>query len=258
MLSKLSNIVGCISIISSIAGATPLKNHDFHSNSSLELIEFGESGESGWGSPVFPYFHQSCNATNQRMLSSGLKDTLEVTAVTRDKLLANGTDKFFKRWFGNSSVFTVIGTLEYVIESGKSDVLYRCDDPSGDCAVHSTDWPGYHVTNTTGETNICDLFYQTKKPLSTICFEGDIVELGPKHYSGIDLFHRFLHLDNLNGNGFISEWTETLPEVLYLAENNATFAARNTDNYLYYLADVYAATVNPGGCLGELPKAERP
>lgn len=255
MLLKFSSIATLVSLVASVAEAAPLKANAPGLNATEELIEYAASGETGWEHPIFPYFQSSCNATNQRILTSGLKDLLEVTAVAKGRLLSNGTDDTFERWFGNGSIFTVLGAINNAIESDKTEVSYRCDDPLDYCAIH-TNYPGYHVTNTTGETNICDLFYQTKKPLSTICFEGDIVDLGPKHYAGIDLFHRFFHLDVMNGDGYIQEYSETLAEALYLAQYNSTYAVRNTDNYLYYLADVYATTVNPGGCLGELPEAE--
>ncbi|QID85343.1 zinc- and pH-regulated surface protein [Saccharomyces pastorianus] len=56
----------------------------------------------------------------------------------------------------------------------------------------------------------------------------------------------------MNMDEYISEYAETLEEAIDYAQNNATFAVKNVDNYLYYLADVYSTSVIPGGCLGDL------
>lgn len=66
------------------------------------------------------------------------------------------------------------------------------------------------------------------------------------------MLHRYLHVPTMSMDGYVGEYAETLEEVVDYAQNNATYAVRNTDNYLYYLADVYSASVIPGGCLGNL------
>lgn len=222
-------------------------------NQALAPFQDGVFEFFGWTNPTFPQYHNSCNITNQRMINGALSDTLEVSSFARDRLLANGTsDEIYKRWFGDAPLFTVAGVIENTIQGVKDDLLFRCDDPQGGCAANPTSWWGYHVLNTTGETNFCDLFYSGKKPLTHICFEGTIVEVGPTLYAGIDLFHRYFHLDQMSSEGYIGEYTEELDDILALAQNNATYAVRNVDNYLYYLADVYAEAVIPGGCLGDL------
>lgn len=117
-------------------------------------------------------------------------------------------------------------------------------DIDGLCAANPNYYAGIITVNLLqAETVICDYFYTSKKPLSTICFEGTIVDVGPKHYAGIDMLHRYLHVPTMSMDGYVGEYAETLEEVVDYAQNNATYAVRNTDNYLYYLADVYSASV---------------
>ncbi|CDO93567.1 unnamed protein product [Kluyveromyces dobzhanskii CBS 2104] len=216
-------------------------------------LHLGTFETFGWANPTFPSYHNSCNVTNQRMINGALIDAVQVSSYARDRLLANGTsDEIYQRWFGDGPIFTVAGVIENTIQGVKDDLLFRCDDPQGGCAANPTTWSGYHVLNTTGETNFCDLFYSAKKPLTHICFEGTIIDVEPTLYAGIDLFHRYFHLDQMSSEGYIGEFTEELPDILDLAQNNGTFAVRNVDNYLYYLADVYAEAVVPGGCLGDI------
>lgn len=72
------------------------------------------------------------------MLTSALKDSLEASAYAKNRLLNYGKDDtFYQRWFGNSSIYTVYGVLDYLVESAKYGILYRCDDVGGQCATHS-------------------------------------------------------------------------------------------------------------------------
>lgn len=225
----------------------------YNSNSTAQFEEAGSTAITGWAEPFFPRIHHTCNETNARMLTPALKDSLEVSAYAKNRLLNYGKDNtFYQRWFGNGSIFTVYGVLDYLVESAKDGILYRCDDVDGQCATHSTTWPGYHRSSAPKETVICDLFYNSKKPLSTICSDGTILEVGPKHYAGVDLLHRYLHVPSMSSDGYIAGYAEELSEVLDYAKHNSTYAVRNVDSYLHYLADVYSTAVIPGGCMGSL------
>lgn len=156
---------------------------------------------------------------------------------------------FFQRWFGNGSIITVLGTLDHLVEASKAGFVFRCDDIDGLCLKNPTTYPGYHRQTADKETVICDLFFQSKKPLVNICYEGAIKDVGPKHYAGVDILHRYLHISSMNMNGFIGEFVEEFDDLAEFASGNSTFAVRNVDSYLYYMADVYSSSVVPGGCL---------
>lgn len=241
--------VGSVALFLAEALAAPVYN----TNSSTELEKTLVSEVTGWSSPKFPEIYHTCNETNVRMLNAALKDSVEATAFAKSRLLEYGADdSYYKRWFGNGSIFTVMGVFDQLIESSKENVILRCDDIDGLCAANPNYYAGHHRASAPSETVICDYFYTSRKPLSTICFEGTILEVGSHHYSGIDMLHRYLHVPSVNME-FIGEYAEDVEEMLDLAENNSTYAVRNTDNYLYYVADVYSSSVIPGGCLGDLP-----
>ncbi|QLG75105.1 hypothetical protein HG535_0H04320 [Zygotorulaspora mrakii] len=224
----------------------------YNTNSSAELQSAVSQEIFGWTKPTFPELYHTCNSTNARMLNVALQESLEVSAYAKDRLLKYGADDvYYKRWFGNGSIFTVMGVFDHLVESSKSGVLFRCDDVEGLCAANPGYYAGHHRVSVPAETVICDYFYMSKKPISSICFEGNIIDVGPSHYAGIDLFHRYLHVPSMNLD-YVGEYAEELDELIDYAENNSTFAVRNTDNYLYYMADVYSSSIVPGGCLGEL------
>lgn len=233
------------------AAAVPVYNNNATSEA---IISFPEGDIVGWANPTLPEIHQTCNETNARMLNAVFADSLEATAYAKNRLLDYGVeDVFYERWFGNGSAFSVMGVLDQLMESNKSGVIFRCDDADGLCAANPNYYAGHHRESAPSETVICDYFYTSRKPLSQMCFNGDLMTVDPKKYGGIDLLHRYLHVPKVSLD-IVGEYAEDLEGVLDLAKNNATYAVLNTDNILYYIADVYSSTVIPGGCLGELPQ----
>ncbi|EJS41803.1 zps1p [Saccharomyces arboricola H-6] len=225
----------------------------YDTNSTVQLETSLSQEVIGWSHATFPAIYQTCNETNARMINAAYKDTAEATAYGKSRLLNYGIDDvYYKRWFGNGSIFTAMGVFDQLMEASKGGMLVRCDDVDGLCAANPDYYAGHHRDSAPTETVICDYFYRSKKPLSTMCFEGTIVDVGPKHYAGIDMLHRYLHVPAMNMNEYIGEYGETLEEVVDFAQNNGTFAVKNVDNYLYYIADVYSSSVIPGGCLGDL------
>ncbi|CCH44952.1 Major allergen [Wickerhamomyces ciferrii] len=197
----------------------------------------------------------NCNSTQTVQLKKYYKDLIEFSTIAKQNLLKNGgDDQVFKNWFGKGNPLTVLGIIDEVLEGNKDGVLYRCDDIDGDCAAHPTEWPGYHRSSDdhSGETVICDLFFNSKHPIEKFCSEGDILTIKPKTYAGIDLFHRFLHLSKIN-KGYYGEYAEEFKDLLDYAENNITFAVLNTDNILYYIAESYSLNLTGSdSCLGNL------
>ncbi|GMF38003.1 unnamed protein product [[Candida] boidinii] len=224
----------------------------YETNSTAALDEFAFSGVIGWSEPVFAEIYHTCNSTTARMINAGLKDSLEVSSYAKKRLLEYGSeDEIYQRWFGNGSIFTVVGVLDWLVESNKDSLLYRCDDIDGQCAEHSN-YPGYYRGDISGETVICDLFYTSKKPLYNMCYLGTLTDVHPKTYAGIDLLHRYLHIPLMSDDGYIGEYVDELEDILGYAQHNSSYAVRNVDSYLYYIADAYSIGVVPGGCLGDI------
>lgn len=224
-----------------------------NSTSNLEpIVGVTDNYLDTWYDITYPSI-ENCNATQVKMINKYYQDLLEVSSVARAHLINNGVDDAFEHWFGkNGNPLTVLGAIDNIVEGDKSGALYRCDDIEGSCAEHPTEWPGYHRVNASQETVLCELFFTSKKPLEDMCAIGNITTVGAKKIAGIDLFHRFLHIESIN-KGFIAEYAETMDEIVDYAENNSTYAVLNTDSILYYLAETYALGLQEGGCLGEYP-----
>lgn len=203
-----------------------------------------------WTNPEYPEIHETCNTTNTRMLRAAFADSLEATSYAKSRLLEHGSeDVFYKRWFGDGSAFDVIGVLDMLVEASKEGVLLRCDDADGLCAANPNYYAGHHRDVAPMETVICDYFYTSKKPLSMMCYGGTLAKVTPNSYAGIDMLHRYLHVPSV-GLGYVDHYADGIDNLLKLAKTNSTFAVRNTDNILHYIADVYSSSLRSGGCLG--------
>lgn len=241
------------SIILPIFSALTLGSPIPSNSTNLDIVE-GTTDEylNTWTDVTFPYI-ENCNATQTKMINKYYQDMLEVASIARTHLINNDVDETFEHWFGSEgNPLTVLGVIDNIVEGNKDGALYRCDDVDGSCASHLTSWPGYHRENATQETVLCDLFFTSKKPIEDMCVIGNITEVTPKIFAGIDLFHRFLHIESIN-KGFVGEYSETMEEIVDYAQNNATYAVLNTDSVLYYIAEAYALELTPGGCLGDYP-----
>lgn len=229
--------------------ASPIVKRETEETSDLYVQGATEYYLDTWSTNTYPQI-KNCNATQTKQINKYYQDFIEVSSVARERLLSNGgDDETFKHWFGEGNPLTVLGVIDNVVQGGKDGVLYRCDDIDGSCAEHPTEWPGYHRESADQETVLCDLFFTSKHPIEKICSEGDILEIKPKKYAGIDLFHRFLHLSSIS-KGFVAEYTEEIEDVVDYATNNASFAVINTDSILYYIAESYSLDLTGTGCLG--------
>ncbi|ODV60828.1 Zps1p, partial [Ascoidea rubescens DSM 1968] len=198
--------------------------------------------------PTFPTIHSSCNATERRKLEYMFKESLEVVAKGRNHILNEGNNyEVFKRWFGeDGDMFVVLGIFDYVLQGNKDGILFRCDDADGSCAKNPT-WGGHHRTDPKyeNETVICENFYRSRKTLLDICGSNTISEDGPANYASVDLVHRYFHVPSMSRGIVIEEDYDDLEE---FAQNNGTYASRNVDNLLHYLADSYGHDIQEGGC----------
>ncbi|SCU79714.1 LANO_0A07272g1_1 [Lachancea nothofagi CBS 11611] len=206
-----------------------------------------------WDSPQLPTFYPTCNGSDLEALQEAFQETLNVTAHARSRIMAYGSnDQIYQRWFGDGSIYTVLGTLEAVAEIPKEDALFRCDDIDGLCAANPNYYAGHHRSNATQETVICDYFYVAKLPASKMCSNGTVASVAPSKFMGIDMIHRLFHVPTMSLNEYIGEYTEDVDEILAMAKTNSSFAIRNVDSYLYYLYDVYSNVIQSGGCLGDI------
>ncbi|CEP64011.1 Zps1p LALA0_S10e00210g [Lachancea lanzarotensis] len=199
----------------------------------------------------FPRIQSSCNSTEVEFLSKAFDETIEATSYAMSVLTSNDSvveSEVYKRWFGDGKLYEVMGVVEGIANVSKTSLLLRCDDADGLCKKYQNYYAGHHREDHPYETVICDYFYEARVPLSAMCTKGNLTQYGPKKYYGIDMLHRYFHVPSITQNEFISEFTEELNETLALAKDNSSFAVRNVDNYLYFLADLWGNKVKKGGC----------
>ena len=106
--------------------------------------------------------------------------------------------------------------------------------------------------NGTDETVICDLSYETRRSLSTMCGLGYTVsESETNTFWAADLLHRLYHVSAI-GQGWIDHFADGYEEVVDLAKTNATLTTRDSETLQYFALEAYAYDISvPGvGCPG--------
>ncbi|XP_014550837.1 hypothetical protein COCVIDRAFT_31529 [Bipolaris victoriae FI3] len=221
-------------------------------------------GDSTWNAGAVDNFpiHASCNATQRTMLQKGLNEAVLLARHARDHILRWGNEShIYTKYFGDSPTGEPIGWYTKIVDGDKAGILFRCDDIDGNC--HQDGWAGHwRGSNATSETVICDLSYELRKPLESMCMYGYNVANGATNYFwASDLIHRLLHLPPV-GEGVVEHYTneeeEKYPSVINLAKNNATYSARDSDTIQYFALEAYAYDIAvPGvGCPGRYAAPE--
>lgn len=206
------------------------------------------------GTTAFP-IHPSCNATLQRQLERALSETVDLATHAKEHLLRWGNESIFvQKYFGNHSTSVPIGWYERVIAADRRNMTFRCDDPDRNCATQEG-WAGHwRGSNATQETVICDLSFQKRLYLESLCGFGYTVAKSPLNtYWAVDLLHRIFHVPRIS-EGVVDHFAEDYAEVLELAETDPAKSVIDSDTLQYFAIDVYAYDIAaPGvGCTGEL------
>ncbi|OAL24465.1 hypothetical protein AYO20_10623 [Fonsecaea nubica] len=196
--------------------------------------------------------HESCNVTQATQIAAGLDETILLVEHAKEHVLRFGnTSDIYRRYFGDRPPHEVIGAYEIIIHGDKKRVLFRCDNPDGNCDIptYAGHWRG---ENGTDETVICDLSYQTRRWLSSMCALGYTVADSPTNtFWASDLLHRLYHVPVI-GWGHIEHFADDYEEVVELAAGDTPESTHDSDTLQYFALEVYAFDIAvPGvGCLG--------
>jgi hypothetical protein len=97
---------------------------------------FSETGLAPWNAGAVTQFsiHSSCNATQRRQIELGLNETIILAEHAKSHILRwrNESD-IYKKYFGDSPSMEAIGAFDVVLNGDKKDILFRCDNPDGNC-----------------------------------------------------------------------------------------------------------------------------
>ena len=234
---------------------------------------FSQAGVTSWNAGAVTEFpiHSSCNATQRRQIELGLNEAVTLARHAKSHILRWGNESdIYRRYFGNSPSMNAIGAFDIVVNGDKKDVLFRCDNPDGNCNIEGlqTYFPNISVLrlnhfptgyaghwrgeNATDETVICDLSYETRRPLSTMCSLGYTVSGSETNtFWASDLLHRLYHVPVI-GQNWIDHFADGYEEVIDLATENATLSTHDSETLQYFSLEAYAYDIAvPGtGCLG--------
>ncbi|KAF2730301.1 zincin [Polyplosphaeria fusca] len=198
--------------------------------------------------------HASCNATERAQLAHALHEAETLARHAADHILRWGnSSSIYKKYFGNAPIGEPVGWYENVVNGDKDGVLFRCDNPDGNCEQDG--WAGHwRGENATSETVICPLSYELRRPLEAMCgFGWDVANGATNFYFASDLLHRLYHVPKVGGYGIVEHYAGEYDECLELAETNSEEAVRNSDSLQYFALEAYAYDIAiPGeGCAGK-------
>jgi hypothetical protein len=103
-----------------------------------EFIPSYETKPVPWNAGAVTQFpiHSSCNATQRRQIEMGLSETVLIAAHARDHILRwRNESEIYRRYFGDSPSMEALGAYDVVIDGNKSNALFRCDNPDGNCNI---------------------------------------------------------------------------------------------------------------------------
>ncbi|KAJ5675155.1 uncharacterized protein N7477_005089 [Penicillium maclennaniae] len=241
---------------------------------------FSQTAVTPWNAGAVNEFpiHSSCNATQRRQIALGLNEAVSLAEHAKSHILRwRNESHIYRKYFGNSPSMKSIGAFDIVVNGDKKDVLFRCDNPDGNCdlegmktcslkrkqnshadRVHlSTGYAGHwRGENATDETVICDLSYETRRSLSTMCALGYTVSGSETNtFWASDLLHRLYHVPAI-GQAWIEHFADGYEEVIDLATSNASLSTHDSETLQYFALEAYAYDIAvPGaGCPGTQQK----
>ncbi len=92
------------------------------------------------GTPEIP-IHESCNATEVAQLRRAMEDSFTLARHAKEHILRFGNESmFFQKYFGTAATAEPVGWFERMVSGDRTGVLFRCDDPDGNCALNPSKW----------------------------------------------------------------------------------------------------------------------
>lgn len=83
--------------------------------------------------------HSSCNSTQRAQIAAGLNETILLAEHAKEHVLRWGnSSELYQKYFGKLPPYEVIGSLDMIVNGDKGGVLFRCDNPDGNCEQEGT------------------------------------------------------------------------------------------------------------------------
>ena len=85
--------------------------------------------------------HESCNATQARQIADGLLEAMELAEHAKNHILRWGnSSELYQKYFGDSPPYEAIGAFDILVNGDKAGVVFRCDNPDGNCQQEGKYW----------------------------------------------------------------------------------------------------------------------
>lgn len=116
-------------LAASLAVAAPtaqLESRQLHNVTEPEAWDAGAVNEF--------IIHESCNVTQAAQIADGLREAVELAEHAKDHILRWGNNsELYRKYFGNDPPYTAIGSYDIIANGDKTGVIFRCDNPDGNC-----------------------------------------------------------------------------------------------------------------------------
>jgi hypothetical protein len=99
---------------------------------------FSQTGLAPWNAGAVSQYpiHSSCNATQHRQIELGLMETIALAQHAKDHILRwRNESAIYRKYFGDSPSMEAVGAFDIVVNGDKKDILFRCDNPDGNCGL---------------------------------------------------------------------------------------------------------------------------
>lgn len=99
---------------------------------------FSQAGLTPWNAGAVNQFpiHSSCNATQRRQIELGLNETVTLAEHAKNHILRwRNESEIYRKYFGDRPSMEAIGAFDVVVNSDRKNILFRCDNPDGNCEL---------------------------------------------------------------------------------------------------------------------------
>lgn len=99
---------------------------------------FSQTGLAPWNAGAVNQYpiHSSCNATQHRQIELGLTETIALAQHAKDHILRwKNESAIYRKYFGDRPSMEAVGAFDVVVNGDKKDILFRCDNPDGNCGL---------------------------------------------------------------------------------------------------------------------------
>jgi len=106
-----------------------------------QLQPFSQNGLAPWNAGAVDQYsiHSSCNATQRRQIEIGLNETVTLAEHAKEHILRwRNESEIYRKYFGDRPSMEAIGAFDVVVNGDKKDILFRCDNPDGNCDLEGS------------------------------------------------------------------------------------------------------------------------